>query len=147
MYISYHYMINAFKNQTFIIHLTFRETSFDDCCLFWITAIRKPEKLLTSLIFEFSVKHSCSVEDVELVASIHREQPEMTSGDSVVFTGMTIQSANIDPETKRIIPAHYKQCNQHLPFVKICFRKRNESPVEKSKKNLYDCPVYETVNR
>ena len=99
------------------------------------------------MIFEFSVKHGCSVEDVEIVASIHDDQPEVDPGDSVVFTGMTIQSANIDPETKRIVQSHYKQYGQDLPFVKICFRKRNENHVEKGKKNVYDCPVYETVNR
>ena len=84
---------------------------------------------------------------MEIVASIHDDKPEMIQENSLVFTGMMIQSANIDPETNRIIPAHYKQNSQDLPFVKICFRKRGEVQLEKGKKNIYDCPVYETIER
>ena len=117
-----------------------------DCKTFWITAIRRPEKLLNSLMFEFSVSNNCSVGDVEIDASIHEAAPEMTP-NSVVFTGMTIQSANIDPETKRIVPAHHKQYSQALPFVQICFKVRDENHTQNGKKNVYDCPVYETRRR
>lgn len=99
------------------------------------------------MIFEFSVQKECAIEDVELISTIHDEEPEIDKLNSVLFTGLTITSANIDSETKKLMPAQHKLYNQEIPFVKITFMKKEVEGDSVKKGNLYECPIYETHDR
>ena len=102
---------------------------------------------MNALLFEFSVLKECAIEDVELISTIHDEEPEIDKLNSVLFTGLTITSANIDSETKKLMPAQHKLYNQEIPFVKITFRKKEEEGDSVKRGNLYECPIYETHDR
>ena len=99
------------------------------------------------MVFEFSVQKECAIEDVELISTIHDEEPEIDKLNSVLFTGLTITSANIDSETKKLMPAQHKLYHQEIPFVKITFRKKEDAGDGVKRGNLYECPIYETHDR
>ena len=125
----------------------FRNEALEDTNKFWLSAIRRADKLLNAMVFEFSVQKECAIEDVELISTIHDEEPEIDKLNSVLFTGLTITSANIDSETKKLMPAQHKLYNQEIPFVKITFRKKEEEGDSVKRGNLYECPIYETHDR
>ena len=93
---------------------------------YWMKAIRNPNKLLVALIFEFSIANDCTLDDVEVYSTIHFDEPEINKDDSFLLTGLTIVSANIDPESGKLIPAQHKCYKQSLPFVKMQLRQKKE---------------------
>ena len=122
----------------------YREMVLEDN-IFWIPAIRKPEKLLNALLFEFCASQNYFKEEVEILASMHTEKPDFNTENSFLLTGVTLVSANIDQETKSMIPSHHKQHHEEVPFVKVEFRMKEN--IEDKKANFYSCPVYETSSR
>ena len=114
---------------------------------FWISAIRKPQKLLQAFLFEYATSTGCSMEDVKIEVSINGEEPDKRRLDFVVLTGLTLVSANVDKESSKIVPAHHKSYNEILENVVIYFKIRKEIENEEKKHHLYNCPVYETTSR
>ena len=125
----------------------FRKDAFESNNKYWIKALRNPNKLLTALIYEFSIANDCSIDDVEVYSTIHCDEPEINKYDSFIITGLTIVSANIDFENRKLIPAQHKSHKQSLPFVKIQLRRKRESIEKGNKEIFYECPVYETNSR
>ena len=101
-----------------------REGALTDDNCYWLSSIRKPEKLLTALALEFCVGRDCRLEDVTTEASCWTERPDCASEAGChLLTGLTLVNANFDFEDGKLLPAQAKRYQQKIPFVKIKFGK------------------------
>ena len=114
-----------------------------------MSSLRKPEKLLTALMYEYSVEQGCRLEDVTMETSLWQERPDIDQKDGAhLLTGLTLVNANFDFEDKKLFPAQAKRYHQKIPFVKVKFgRNEGTEDIPRTKNRVYKCPVFETFNR
>ena len=133
----------------------FREGALSEDNCYWLSSIRKPEKLLNALLTEFSVRNNLRLEDVNMETSLWQERPDIELSDTFLFTGLTLINANFEFDDNKLVVAHAKRYQQDIPFVKIKFEKTGGEKTgagsvntsKRTRNNVYRCPVYETFNR